>query len=150
MAWTRTHILIAGTGATLAGFAAALFARRKWGGDRGEVTAPATARGKTAPGPVGQSGAARSALFTVLPHCLCEEAGVGIEDRASVGSTEPPGAQYGVAFGRRVACVPCGSDPVGVFGSCGNDGNACSVIGCPGTALGWQRNARPERWMRQS
>ena len=95
-------------------------------------------------------GAARSALLAVLPQCLCEEAGVGIEDGASVESTEAPGARFGVAFGRRVACDPCGSDPVGAFASCGNDGNACSVSGCPGTALGWQRNARPERWMRQS
>jgi hypothetical protein len=31
--------------------------------------------------------------------------------------------------------------------SCGNGGNVCAVIGCPGTALGWQRNVRSERWM---
>ena len=57
MAWTRTHTLIAGTGATLAGFAAALFARRKWGGG-GQVPAAALERGKTEPGIAGQSGAA--------------------------------------------------------------------------------------------
>lgn len=62
MAWTRTHTIFAGAGAALAGFAATIFARRRWGGgDRHEVPANATARGKTAPGPVGQSGAARSA-----------------------------------------------------------------------------------------
>lgn len=61
MAWTRTHSLVAGAGAALAGLAAALFARRRWGGNGEEVPAPALERGKTAPGPVGQSGAARSA-----------------------------------------------------------------------------------------
>jgi hypothetical protein len=61
MAWTRAHTIAAGAGAAAAGFAAMLFARRRWGGDSEEVAAPATARGKTAPGPVGQSGAARSA-----------------------------------------------------------------------------------------
>jgi hypothetical protein len=91
-------------------------------------------------------GATRSALLAVLPHCLREEDGV---DGASVDSAEPVGSQFGVAFGRRVECVPCGSDPVGAFASC-HDGNACAVIGCPGTALGWQRNARAERWMLDS
>lgn len=58
MSWTRTIAI--GAGAATAGIAALLYARRR-GGDREEVAAPATARGKTAPGPVGQSGAARSA-----------------------------------------------------------------------------------------
>jgi hypothetical protein len=61
MAWTRTHTLVAGTGAAIAGFAAALFARRRWGGDGAEVPAPALERGTTEPGTAGQSGAARSA-----------------------------------------------------------------------------------------
>ncbi len=60
MAWTRNRTLFAG-GAAVAGFAAALFTRKWWRGDRGEVPAPAHSRGTTAPGPVGQSGAARSA-----------------------------------------------------------------------------------------
>ena len=61
MAWTRTHTILAGAGAALAGFAA-LFARRRWsGGDADEVAAPALERGKTEPGIAGQSGAARSA-----------------------------------------------------------------------------------------
>jgi hypothetical protein len=42
------------------------------------------------------------------------------------------------------------SDPVGAFASCGDDEDACTVIGCPGTAIGWQRNARSERWMQDS
>ena len=54
------------------------------------------------------------------------------------------------AFGRRVERAPCGSDPVGAFGSCDGDGYACTVTGCPGTALGWQRNARSKRWMQDS
>jgi hypothetical protein len=61
MAWTRGRTIAAGAGAALAGLAAMLFARRRWGGDGGEQPAPAHSRGKTAPGPVGQSGAARSA-----------------------------------------------------------------------------------------
>jgi hypothetical protein len=48
-------------GAAVVGLGAALFARRWWRGDNEERPAPATARGKTAPGPVGHSGAARSA-----------------------------------------------------------------------------------------
>jgi hypothetical protein len=59
MAWTRTHTLLAGAGAAMAGMVAALFARRRWGpGDPQEVTAPALERGKTEPGIAGQSGAA--------------------------------------------------------------------------------------------
>ena len=60
MKWNRKTGLIA-AGAALAGLGAALFVRRRWRRDADEVPATATARGKTAPGPVGQSGAARSA-----------------------------------------------------------------------------------------
>jgi hypothetical protein len=88
-------------------------------------------------------GAARSALLAVLPRCLCEQAGVRVDD-CTTESAEGP--VFGVAFGRRVEYAPCGSDAVGAFTSCDNDGNACSAMGCPGTALGWQRNARSERW----
>jgi hypothetical protein len=93
------------------------------------------------------AGVARSALSAVLPHCLCEEAGLELNDRASV---EAAGEAFGVACGRRVEYAPRGSDPVGAFASCGDDGDACTVIGCPGTAIGWQRNARSERWMQDS
>ena len=61
MEWSRNRTVIAATGAAIAGLAAALFTRRWWGGEEGERTAAAHSRGKTAPGPVGQSGAARSA-----------------------------------------------------------------------------------------
>ena len=60
MAWSRNRTFVAAAGAAVAGFAAALFTRRWWrGGD--EPSAAAHSRGKTAPGPVGQSGSARSA-----------------------------------------------------------------------------------------
>jgi len=61
MAWSRNRAIFAAGGAALAGFAAVLFGRRWWRGEGAERPAPALERGKTAPGPVGQSGAARSA-----------------------------------------------------------------------------------------
>jgi hypothetical protein len=62
MGWTRNRTMIAAGGAAVAGLAAALFTRR-WRGREEEEEQPAAAhsRGKTAPGPVGQSGGARSA-----------------------------------------------------------------------------------------
>jgi hypothetical protein len=60
MKWNRKTGIIAGAAAVV-GLGAALFVRRRWRRDEQEVPANATARGKTAPGPVGQSGAARSA-----------------------------------------------------------------------------------------
>ncbi|HMG48037.1 MAG TPA: hypothetical protein VK614_11320 [Allosphingosinicella sp.] len=61
MGWTRNRTVVAAAGAALAGFAALLLGRR-WRAQGGEERpAPALERGKTAPGPVGQSGAARSA-----------------------------------------------------------------------------------------
>jgi len=60
MGWSRNRTVLAAAGAALAGFAAVLLGRR-WRAREGEVPAPALDRGSTAPGPVGQSGAARSA-----------------------------------------------------------------------------------------
>ena len=60
MKWNRKTGFMAAGAAALVGLGAALFVRRRWRRDE-EVPANATARGKTAPGPVGQSGAARSA-----------------------------------------------------------------------------------------
>ena len=60
MAWTRKISIAAGVAAVV-GVGAALFTRRWWRRGDDERDAPATARGKTAPGPVGTSGAARSA-----------------------------------------------------------------------------------------
>jgi hypothetical protein len=96
------------------------------------------------------AGTARSALLAVLPHCLCVAAGLGVEDRTNVEPAVSAAPTFGVAFGRRVEYAPSGSDPVGAFVSCSDDGNACTLPGCPGTAIGWQRNARSERWMQDS
>ncbi len=60
MAWSRKGTILATIGAAIAGAAATLFMRRRRGGND-DIPAPALERGKTAPGPVGQSGAARSA-----------------------------------------------------------------------------------------
>jgi hypothetical protein len=61
MGWSRNRTVLAAGGAAIAGLAAALFTRRWWGGGEEEPAAAAHSRGKTAPGPVGQSGSARSA-----------------------------------------------------------------------------------------
>lgn len=61
MAWSRNRTVAAAAGAALAGFAAMVFRRRWWSAGDQDVPAPAHSRGTTAPGPVGQSGAARSA-----------------------------------------------------------------------------------------
>ncbi len=61
MAWNRNKTIIAASGAAMAGFAAALFGRRLWNEHQTEPRAAALKRGRTAPGPVGQSGSARSA-----------------------------------------------------------------------------------------
>ncbi|HWT12902.1 MAG TPA: hypothetical protein VN231_09130 [Allosphingosinicella sp.] len=61
MAWSRNRTIVATAGAAVAGLAAALFTRRWWAGENGERPAAALSRGKTAAGPVGQSGSARSA-----------------------------------------------------------------------------------------
>ena len=59
MTWTRNRTVIAAVLATVGGLGAALFSRR-----RRQANQPASAaleRSETAPGPVGQSGAARAA-----------------------------------------------------------------------------------------
>jgi len=61
MGWSRNRTILAAAGAALAGFAALLAGRRWRRGNGEEPPAPAHDSGKTAPGPVGQSGAARSA-----------------------------------------------------------------------------------------
>ena len=60
MKWNRKTGIIAAGAAAIVGLGAALFVRRRRRLDD-EVDAPATARGKTAPGPVGQTGGGRSA-----------------------------------------------------------------------------------------
>ena len=93
-------------------------------------------------------GAARAALLAVLPRCQSEAAGVCMDDDSGVGSPEAEGPTFGVAFGRCIDWVPCGSDPLGGFARC--EEKTCAVNGCPGTALGWERGARSERWMLNS
>lgn len=61
MKWNRNRSIIAAAGTVAAGIGAALFARRWLGGRDREQPAPALRRQKAAPGPVGRSGAARSA-----------------------------------------------------------------------------------------
>lgn len=90
MAWTRNHTIIASIGATLAGVAAALFTRRRRGGDGGEVTAAAHSRGKTAPGPVGQSGASRSAGPDAMRDPPKEWESVDQSSDESFPASDPP------------------------------------------------------------
>ena len=59
--WSRNRTILAAAGAAVVGAGAALFAWSRRNGEEKEQPAPATRRGKTAPGPVGRSGAARSA-----------------------------------------------------------------------------------------
>jgi hypothetical protein len=61
MAWSRNRTIVAAAGAAVASFVAIVFGRRWRERSQSEIPAPALERGKTAPGPVGQSGAARSA-----------------------------------------------------------------------------------------
>jgi hypothetical protein len=90
MAWTRNHTLIASIGAAAAGIAAALFTRRRKSGDREEVFAAAHSRGKTAPGPVGQSGASRSAGPEAMrdPPSDCEPVDQSSDE--SFPASDPP------------------------------------------------------------
>jgi hypothetical protein len=60
MAWNRKRTIMAALVATVGGFAAALLSRRRRD-QADEPLASALGRGRTAPGPVGQSGGARSA-----------------------------------------------------------------------------------------
>lgn len=60
-AWGRNRTILAAAGAAAVGAGAALFAWRRRNGEEKEQPAPAHSRKKTAPGPVGKSGAARSA-----------------------------------------------------------------------------------------
>lgn len=59
--WSRNRTILAAAGAAVVGAGAALFAWSRRNGEEKEQPAPAHSRKKTAPGPVGKSGAARSA-----------------------------------------------------------------------------------------
>ncbi len=60
MVWTRNRTWAAAGVAAIGGLAAAIVSRRWWSGDDGP-RASALNPGRTEPGPVGQSGAVRSA-----------------------------------------------------------------------------------------
>jgi MoaA/NifB/PqqE/SkfB family radical SAM enzyme len=89
-------------------------------------------------------GPARSALLAVLPHCLCESAGLG--DEIAAAAVEPTAPQQTVHCGRSMPYRPCGSDPMGEFETCNSGTVLCALPGCPGNAMGWHREARTERW----
>jgi hypothetical protein len=96
MAWTRNRTIFAAGGAAVAGLAAALFTRRWWSGlsflgDEEEKPAAAHSRGVTAPGPVGQSGAARSAGPEAMrdPPSEWEKVDQAIDE--SFPASDPPG-----------------------------------------------------------
>ena len=61
MAWNRNRTFLAAGGAAIAGLVAALFGRRWLRREEGDQPAAALSEGTTAPGPIGQSGSARSA-----------------------------------------------------------------------------------------
>ena len=92
MGWSRNRTMIAAGGAAVAGLAAALFTRRWWGGgEEGEQPAAAHSRGKTAPGPVGQSGSARSAGPEAMRDPPSEWEKVDQAADESFPASDPPG-----------------------------------------------------------
>ena len=91
MAWTRNRTFLAAGAAAVAGMAGALFTRR-WRGRRDdEPEAAAHSRGKTAPGPVGQSGAARSAGPEAMRDPPSEWEKVDQAADESFPASDPPG-----------------------------------------------------------
>jgi len=93
MAWTRNRTIIAAAGASVAGLAAALFTRRWWAGlgEAEEPNAAAHSRGKTAVGPVGQSGSARSAGPDAMRDPPGEWDHVDQSSDESYPASDPPG-----------------------------------------------------------
>ena len=89
MAWSRNRTIVA-AGAAVAGLAAALFGRRWWRGGDGEPNAAAHSRGKTAPGPVGQSGGARSAGPEAMRDPPSEWGKVDQSSDESFPASDPP------------------------------------------------------------
>jgi len=89
MAWNRGRTMIAAGGAAVAGLAAALFTRRWWRG-RDEPEAVAHSEGTTAPGPAGQSGAARSAGPEAMRDPPKEWDGVDQSSDESFPASDPP------------------------------------------------------------
>src|SRR5688572_28084990 len=93
MAWSRNRTMIAAGGAAVAGLVAALFTRRWWSGGGHEPERPAAAlsRGKSEPGPAGQSGAARSAGPEAMRDPPSDWGKVDQAADESFPATDPPG-----------------------------------------------------------
>ena len=89
MAWNRNRTYFAAGGAAVAGLVGALFARRWWSRDD-ERPAAAHSRGKTAPGPVGDSGSARSAGPEAMrdPHKEWDKVDESVDE--SYPASDPP------------------------------------------------------------
>jgi hypothetical protein len=92
MKWNRTSSIIAACGAAVVGLGAALAARRYWfAGEEEDRPAPALERGKTPPGPIGQSGAARSAGPEAMRDPPEEWGKVDQASDESYPASDPPG-----------------------------------------------------------
>ncbi len=90
MAWGRKGTFLAAGAAAVAGIAGALFTRRWWRGHGEEPNAAAHSRGKTAPGPVGQSGGARSAGPEAMRDPPSEWGKVDQSSDESFPASDPP------------------------------------------------------------
>ena len=91
-------------------------------------------------------GKARTALLSVLPRCVCDAAGLVVEDDALARRGMDAAEQQRMQWGRSVAHHPCGSDPLGAFEACRDSAGTCTASGCPGIAVGWHSTARARRW----
>jgi len=89
MRWTRNRTIMAALAATVGGVGAALFSRRRKADD--EPEAAAVNRGKTAPGPVGQSGGARSAGPDAMRDPPKDWEKVDQSSDESFPASDPPG-----------------------------------------------------------
>jgi len=92
MNWNRNRGILAAAGAAVVGLGAALVARRWWSRlDGEEPEAAAHQGGKTAPGPVGQSGSARSAGPEAMRDPPEEWESVDQASDESFPASDPPG-----------------------------------------------------------
>ena len=94
MAWNRNRTFVAAGLAAVAGVAGALFTRRWWTGESGEPEAAAFRRGVTAPGAVGQSGAARGAGPDAMRDPPKEWGKIDQASDESFPASDPPGVRH--------------------------------------------------------
>ncbi len=85
--------------------------------------------------------AARDAVERLLPKCFSGDAKT---DVAVVVAKN--GDEQTIESGRTVSYRASGSDSIGEFEGCLDDGVGCVVEDCPGIAVGWQSSARSKRW----